>query len=233
MNPAYTEFDHGITGIDAQFVRPGLAAIHLVEERGRAAFVDTGTNHSFPHVLEAMKAKGVAPDDVVYVIVTHVHLDHAGGARPGVLQAFRNARLVVHPRGARHMIDPSKLVAGATAVYGASEVARNYGEIVPVDPARVIEAPDDFTLDLAGRRLRFLDTPGHARHHFCVWDEASRSLFSGDTFGISYREFDVGGREFAFPACTPVQFDPDAAHASIARIAALGRRRCTSPISTG
>lgn len=220
MHAQTIEFDHGITAVDSLFIRPGLAAIHLIEENGQAAFIDTGINHSVPHVLEVMKRRGIAPNDVAYVIVTHVHLDHAGGAGQMML-AFPNAKLVAHPRGARHMIDPSKLVAGASAVYGAEEVRKTYGEIIPVAADRVIEAPDNFALDLAGRTLRFLDTPGHARHHFCVWDETSRSVFSGDTFGISYREFDVDGREFIFPTCTPVQFDPGAAHASIDRIVAL------------
>lgn len=220
MNTLIQDFGQGISAIDSLFIRPGLAAIHMVVEKGQAAFIDTGTNFSVPHALRAMKQKGIATEDVAYVIVTHVHLDHAGGAGR-MMELFPNARLVAHPRGARHMIDPSKLVAGASAVYGEEAVRETYGEIVPVPAERVIEAPDNFQLDLNGRALTFLDTPGHARHHFCIWDEQSRSVFTGDTFGISYREFDVGGREFIFPTCTPVQFEPMAAHASIDRIVAL------------
>ena len=224
MNAQFQDFSHGITAIDSLFVRPRLAAIHLIEEGGQAAIIDTGTNYSLPHVLEVLNAKGLSPQDVAHVIVTHVHLDHAGAAGL-MLQQFPNARLVVHPRGARHMIDPAKLVAGACAVYGEAAVRQTYGEIIPVATERVLEAPDNFELDFNGRKLLFLDTPGHARHHFCIWDERSRSLFSGDTFGISYREFDVAGREFIFPTCTPVQFEPDAAHASIDRIMAMEPRQ--------
>ncbi len=220
MNTQFQDFDHGITAIDSGFIRPGLAAIHLIVENGQAAFIDTGTNYSVPYVEEVLKLKGIAAADIAYVIVTHVHLDHAGGAGR-MMQLFPNARLVAHPRGARHMIDPSRLVAGASAVYGAQEVWNTYGEIIPVAAERVIEAPDNFQIELNGRKLAFLDTPGHARHHFCIWDEHSRALFSGDTFGISYREFDVEGREFIFPTCTPVQFEPEAAHASIERIMSL------------
>lgn len=220
MNPLFQDFEHGITAIDSLFVRPGLAAIHLLIEQGQAAIIDTGTNFSVPHVLEILHGKGLAPQSVAYVIVTHVHLDHAGGAGR-MMQLFPNARLVVHPRGARHMIDPARLVAGATAVYGEAVVKKTYGEIIPVPAGRVIEAPDNFEILLHGRSLRFLDTPGHARHHFCIWDETSHSAFTGDTFGISYREFDVAGREFIFPTCTPVQFEPEAAHQSIDRIMAL------------
>lgn len=220
MSTLFQDFEHGITTIDSRFVRPGLAAIHLLVEKGHAAIIDTGTNFSAPCVLKILHDKGLAPQNIAYVIVTHVHLDHAGGAGR-MMQLFPNAQLVVHPRGARHMIDPARLVAGAAAVYGEAAVKRTYGEIIPVPAGRVIEAPDNFELSLQGRKLRFLDTPGHARHHFCIWDEASRSAFTGDTFGISYREFDVAGREFIFPTCTPVQFEPEAAHASIDRIMAL------------
>ena len=161
-----------------------------------------------------MRRKNLRPENIAYVIVTHVHLDHAGGAGE-MVRFFPEAMLVVHPRGARHMIDPSRLVAGSLAVYGEEAFRRSYGEVVPVPAERVIEAPHEFTLELNGRKLLFLDTPGHARHHFCILDERSGGVFTGDAFGISYREFDVDGREFVFPATTPVQFEPGAAHDSI------------------
>src|SRR5690606_20245617 len=145
-------------------------------------------------VMEALQARGLAAEDVAYVCVTHVHLDHAGGAG-ALMHRLPCARLVVHPRGARHMADPSRLVASARAVYGEVEFARIYGDIRAVDAARIVEAPDGLVLELNSRPLRFLDTPGHARHHYCIFDEVSRSFFTGDTFGLSYREFDVDGME--------------------------------------
>ena len=214
MTANFQDFDDGITTIDALYVRPGLAAIHLLVEGGRVAIIDTGTNFSVPGVLEVLRRKNMHPENIDYVIVTHVHLDHAGGAGE-MMRLFPNARLVAHPRGARHMIDPARLVAGSIAVYGEEKFRLAYGEIVPVPAQRVIEAPHEFTLQLNGRTLLFLDTPGHARHHFSIFDEKSRSFFTGDTFGLSYREFDVDGREFILPATTPVQFEPEAAHASI------------------
>jgi len=210
-------FEHAITAIDTGFFRPQFDASHLIVHNSRAAFIDVGTNYSIPRLLEALAAKGIGIDAVDWVILTHVHLDHAGGAGLA-MQQFPNAKLVVHPRGARHMIDPSALIAGATAVYGAEEIARSYGTLLPVPAERVVEAPDGHVVDLAGRPLLCLDTPGHARHHISIYDATSRAFFTGDTFGLSYREFDTDKGAFILPTSTPVQFEPDALKASIARM---------------
>jgi glyoxylase-like metal-dependent hydrolase (beta-lactamase superfamily II) len=215
--PAVEDLGHGITAIDTGYVRPRFDASHLVVEHGRAAFVDVGTGFSAPGLLAVLEAKGLPPEAVDYVIVTHVHLDHAGGAGE-MMRRLPQARLVVHPRGARHMVDPSKLWAGASAVFGAEFVARSYGTPVPVDASRIVEAPEGLTLELGGRPLRFLDTPGHARHHVCVWDEASRFMFTGDTFGLSYRELESARGAFILPTTTPVQFEPEPLLASVDRL---------------
>ena len=214
------DYPHGITAIDSGYVRPHLDAIHIVIEKGRVAVVDSGTNDSIPFVLETLAAKGLGPDAIDFVLLTHVHLDHAGGA--GLLmQRAPNAKLVVHPRGTRHMVDPSKLMAATREVYGVEAARAMYGDIVPVPRERVIEATDGYSVELAGRTFTFYDTPGHARHHNCIRDGATGHLFTGDMFGLSYRELDRDGWQFIFPATTPSQFDPDAFHASIARMTAL------------
>lgn len=211
--------DHGIHVIDTGFHRPAFDASFLITERGRAAFVDTGTNHSVPRLLAALAAAGLAPDAVDFVIATHVHLDHAGGA--GLLmQQLPAARLVVHPLGAQHLIDPSRLMNSARRVYGAEEVERSYGNVVGVDAERVLRTSDDGVLELAGRTLKFLDTPGHARHHHCIWDERSRGFFTGDTFGLSYREFDTAAGTWIMPTTTPIQFEPESLRRSIQRMVA-------------
>lgn len=207
----------GITTIDTAFTRPEFAASHLIVEADRAAFVDVGTSYSTPHLLATLAAKNIPVENVDYVIVTHVHLDHAGGAGT-LMQALPNAKLVVHPRGARHMIDPSQLIAGASAVYGEEQVKKDYGDILPIDEKRVISAADGFTLSLNSRQFTFLDTPGHAKHHFCVFDERSRGFFTGDTFGISYRVFDTAKGQFIFATTSPSQFEPLAMHNSIERM---------------
>lgn len=205
--------------VDTGFVRPQFDASYLVIEAGRAAFIDSGTNHSVPRLLASLAENGLDEEAVDWVILTHIHLDHAGGA--GLLmQQLPNAKLAVHARGARHMIDPAKLIDGARAVYGDEVVARDYGTILPVAEDRLVIPEDGAVLSLAGRKLRILDTPGHARHHFCIWDETSRGWFTGDTFGLCYPEFDLPSGRFVLPTTTPVQFDPDALRQSVARLLA-------------
>lgn len=211
---------HGIHTVDAGYVRAGLAAIHVIVQDGRVALFDTGTRHSLTNVLAALAELGLGPEAVEWILASHVHLDHAGGAG-ALLARCPNARLVAHPKGARHLIDPARLIAGTMAVYGEQAFQALYGEVLPAPAERVVEAADGFEIDFHGRALRFLDTPGHARHHYCVHDSASNAIFTGDTFGISYREFDVDGRAFIFPTTTPVQFEPEALHASIERLMAL------------
>lgn len=216
----WRDYGNGIVAFDAGYVRPILAAIHMVVEEGRVAFIDTGSNDALPNALAALGKLGLDASAVDYVILTHIHLDHAGGAG-SLMQAFPNARLVVHPRGARHMAEPSKLVAGVTAVYGAEYVARIYGDILQIPAERIDEAPDGHVISLKGRELLCLDTPGHARHHICIVDKKAGAIFTGDMFGLSYRELDVEGRQFIFPTTTPTQFEPEEMRASINRLLAL------------
>jgi glyoxylase-like metal-dependent hydrolase (beta-lactamase superfamily II) len=224
-SPPFVEpLAHGVYVIDTGFVRPRFDASHLIVEQGRAAFVDTGTNHAVPRLLEALESLHLARDAVDYVIATHVHLDHAGGAG-ALLQHLPSARLVVHPLGARHLVDPSRLMASARTVYGDAEVARSYGELVGVPAGRVIETHDGMALGLAGRALQFIHTPGHARHHHCIWDERSRGLFTGDTLGVAYPEFASERGAWLIPATPPTQFDPGALRASVQRLLAFDPER--------
>jgi glyoxylase-like metal-dependent hydrolase (beta-lactamase superfamily II) len=208
---------HDISVVDTGFVRELFDASHLIVANGRGAFVDTGTNNSVPRLLASLALQGLAPEDVDYVILTHVHLDHAGGA--GLLMRhLPNAKLVVQSRGARHMIDPAKLMEGVRAVYGDEITARDYGELVPVPAERVITPADGAMIELGGRALRCIETPGHALHHICIWDEASRGWFTGDTFGLCYPALATAQGAQVIPATAPVQFDPQALHASVRRM---------------
>lgn len=223
--PSLLEFAHGITAIDTNYVRPLLDASHLIVRDGCAAFVDTGTTYSVPHLLATLARKGIAREAVEYVLLTHVHLDHAGGAG-ALMQQLPNATVLVHPRGAAHLVDPEKLIAGTKAVYGAAAFARLYGDIPPIAAHRVVSVADDTRIHLGRSELQLIHTPGHALHHYSIVDRDSDSVFTGDTFGISYRIFDSARGPFIFPATTPVHFDPEQAHASLERIMSCGPQAC-------
>lgn len=210
----FTDLGHGITCIDTLQHRAGLAACYLIEDHGELALVDTGHSLCAPRILNWLNQRGFSVGQIKYIFPTHVHLDHAGGA--GTLMAqLPNATLVMHPRGARHMIDPSQLIAGASAVYGEQGLKEQFGDIMPVAAERVISIEDGQTFQLGKRQLLLRDTPGHAKHHYAVWDATSQGWFTGDTFGISYRQTDAdqcSSRQphYLIPTSTPIQFDPDA-----------------------
>lgn len=211
------DLGYGITCIDANYMRPGVASFYLLQAGEDCALVETGTVHSFPLLQHLMEARGIRPEQVRYVIPTHVHLDHAGGA--GLMMArFPRATCLAHPRGARHLVDPARLVAGARAVYGDEPFERLYGDVMPVAESRMRVVEDGDGVELGGRRLEIRHTPGHADHHFCVWDETSRGWFTGDVFGISYPWFRTKGGDYAMPSTTPNQFRPEALCDSLALI---------------
>ncbi len=219
LPPFVEALPHGVFAIDTGFERDRFDASYLILHGGRAAFVDTGTHFAVPRLLATLDALGVPHSAVDFIIPTHVHLDHAGGV--GTLAAaLPAAEVVVHPRGARHMVDPQALWEGALAVYGAAEMERSYGTLTPVPAERVRSSADGMALSLAGRELRFADTPGHAKHHHCIWDTVSRGWFTGDTFGLSYREFDTERGPWILPTSTPVQFEPERLRESVLRLQA-------------
>jgi glyoxylase-like metal-dependent hydrolase (beta-lactamase superfamily II) len=209
-----------ITPVDTHYVRPRMDASHLLESGGRAAFVDTGTDHSIPHLLAALAAAGLSPECVDFILLTHIHLDHAGGAG-GLARVLPHATVVVHPRGAAHLRDPAKLIAATRTVYGDANFERLYGKIEAVPAERLLAVEDGHRLTLGAQELELIHTPGHALHHLCIVDRASGVVFAGDTFGVSYRELDTEAGEFILATTTPSQFDPAQLHASIDRILAL------------
>jgi glyoxylase-like metal-dependent hydrolase (beta-lactamase superfamily II) len=208
---------HGITAVDAEYLYPGHAAAHIIEDHGRAAFVDVGTNFSVPYLLAALEQLNIPRAAVDYLLLTHVHLDHAGGAG-ALLRELPHARALVHPRGAPHMLDPTRLIAGSKVVYGEERFARLYGKLVPIPPERLTVVADGERVRLGERTLQLLHTPGHALHHYVVVDQAHASIFAGDTFGISYRSLDSARGAFIFPTTPPTQFDPQQHIASIDRM---------------
>ncbi|MBR4401446.1 MAG: MBL fold metallo-hydrolase [Synergistes sp.] len=220
-----TDCGNGIYCIDAHYRGDEIAAVFLLVSQGRAALIETANNASVRCTLAAMERLGVDREDADFVCVTHVHLDHAGGA--GLyMQEFPNAKLVLHPRGARHMADPSRLMESVRAVYGRTETERLYGELVPVPQERMITPGDGERLTFGNMTLRCINAPGHAEHQMVFFEESTRSLFAGDAFGISYPWMkDESGRRWAFPSSSPVQFSPEAMASTIDRIMSLSPAR--------
>jgi glyoxylase-like metal-dependent hydrolase (beta-lactamase superfamily II) len=223
LQPRLTHYADGITAVDIEYVRPGMAAAHIIEQDGRAAFVDTGTTHSVPYLLAALDELHIEPAAVDFVFLTHVHLDHAGGAG-ALIQALPNARAVLHPRGAAHLVDPAKLIAAVKVVYGEAAYRQLYGELVPLPKERILVTQDLERMSLAGRQLEIVHTPGHALHHQVIVDLQHSGIFSGDTFGLSYREMDTANGAFIVPTTSPSQFDPEQLLQSVDRLSAYAPR---------
>ena len=211
----------GVVTIDSEYTgHPRFAAAFLLREGDEAAFVETNTANAVPRLLETLGSQGLEPQQVRYVIITHVHLDHAGGAS-ALMEACPNATLLAHPRAAKHAIDPAKLVASAKAVYGEEAFTQMYGTIGPIDAGRVQALDDEATVAWGGRTLRFLHTRGHANHHFCVVDDRTSSVFTGDAFGLVYPDLQDAGL-WALPSTSPTDFDASEAKASLDRIVGTG-----------
>ncbi|HNR89085.1 MAG TPA: MBL fold metallo-hydrolase [Spirochaetota bacterium] len=211
----------GVVTIDCGYLHPEFAAAYLITEGDRAAFIDNNTRFAVPRLLDALAGAGRKPEEVEYIIVTHVHLDHAGGTAE-LARLCPNAIVLAHPRAARHIIDPSRLVAGSRAVYGDETFARRYGDIEPVDATRVRSMDDGAEIALGARALRFIHTAGHAKHHMCIYDAGSNAVFTGDAFGLAYPVLQTGNEPFVFPSTSPSDFDPAEARDSIERIAGTG-----------
>lgn len=184
----------------------------LVEDE--LTIIETSASPSIPYLLQGLKDLQLSPEDIKYIIVTHIHLDHAGGA--GLfLSHCPNAKIVVHPKGARHLADPSRLIAGAQAVYG-EKFSELFEPILPIPSDSIIIMNDQDQLQIGSQcMLTFYDSPGHANHHFSIYHPTSNGMFTGDTVGVSYPQLLGDGIEFYLPTTSPNQFDPDKMRSSI------------------
>ncbi len=215
---------NSVVTVDCNYMMPQFAAAYLIVECDRAAFVDNNTAFAVPLLIDALEARGLRPEQVEYAIITHLHLDHAGGTS-ALLDRCPNAVVIAHPRAERHLIDPSRLVAGAKAIYGEAVFNATYGTIEPVDPARVRTVQDGETIEFGDRTFTFMHVLGHARHHICIHDSGSDAVFTGDAFGEAYPFLQRGTKPFVEYCCAPPHFDPDEARSSVRRIVATGADR--------
>lgn len=209
--------------IDCCYLFPQFAASFLIREQEKGIFVENNTAHSIPILLDALKNENISPKNIEYLIVTHVHLDHAGGTST-LLKACPHAKVICHPRAAPHIVDPTKLINSARAVYGHEEYEKLYGQIDPIHPDRVKTVQDGESLQFGSRTLSFFHTRGHANHHICILDSTSEAVFTGDSFGIAYPALQMNGL-FIFPSTSPTDFDPVEAKKSINKLIHLNPKR--------
>ena len=207
------DFDMGLTERTGTYV--------IKEEE--LTIVETGPSSSVKHVKKGILDLGYSLDEVKYIIVTHIHLDHAGGAGL-LLQSCPNAKVVVHPKGARHLANPERLIASARAVYG-SKFDEFFNPIVPIPEDRLLIKAEGETLQIGTDcALTFLDTPGHANHHFSIYDPVSNGMFVGDTVGVRYEQLAKDGVDLVLPSTSPNQFDPEAMLNAIERFQSMKLR---------
>ncbi len=209
--------------IDSQYAGlDSVASVYIVKEGSHAVLVETNTTHAVPHILERMESLSIPKTNLDYVIVTHVHLDHAGGTW-AVLEACPNAIVLAHPKTAKHLINPELLIKSSKKVYGDEIFDSLYGEIRPIPKDRVRVMEDGESLAWMGHIFQFIYTKGHANHHFCIYDSQLDGIFTGDSFGISYPHLE-NGKRFIFPTTTPTDFDPDEAILSLQKILNTGAK---------
>jgi glyoxylase-like metal-dependent hydrolase (beta-lactamase superfamily II) len=211
------EVASGITAIDTFMAgRERYTAAYLLAA-DQPTLIETGPGTSLEPVDRALAHLGIAPDALAHIVVTHIHLDHAGGVG-GLATRYPRATIWVHERGARHLADPTRLVASATRIYGEERMAALFGPVepVPADRLRVLE--DEADLPIGGRSLRALDTPGHASHHLALVDSETGVVFTGDALGIH-----VPNLPILRPATPPPDFDLERAVSSIERIRSAAR----------
>jgi glyoxylase-like metal-dependent hydrolase (beta-lactamase superfamily II) len=215
---AVRELGPGIWQIDLGFQdRREIIAAYLLQHGSELALIETGPASTVEQLRTGLASLGLSPEDISTIAVTHIHLDHAGAA--GVLARMSpRVRVHVHPFGAPHLIDPSKLVASATRIYG-DQMQTLWGEIAPIPADQVVPLDDGSTIEVAGRSLRVIFTPGHAWHHVALHDPDSGFLFTGDAAGIR-----MPGDGYICPPTPPPDLDPEAWSESLRKLQALDAR---------
>jgi len=206
-----TEVADNIYSIDVEMWTSEYTSAYLVVG-DRIALIETGLSTSSGKILEGIKQLGFRYENIDFIIVTHIHLDHAGGAGV-VAKKLSSAKVVVHKDGAKHLIDPSRLIHSATKALG--EFGKTYGldKIVPVAQSRVEPVDEGSIIDLGSRKLEVLWTPGHAPHHICLYDDRSRGMFVGDAVGLYYPHEDL-----LKPTTPPPDFDVEVVIETIERL---------------
>lgn len=201
--------------LDTRYLdEPGIIASYLLTGRHGAALIDVGSGATLNTLLRAIQEAGVDPGAIGHLVLTHIHLDHAGAAG-ALLRSCPRARVYVHPRGAPHLVDPSKLLASAARIYGA-DMDRLWGTMEPVPRDRLTVLADGDELRVGERAFHAVYTPGHAVHHIAYHDGEHAALFAGDVAGVRLEDVPV-----VRPPTPPPDLQLEDWYASIARIEAL------------
>ncbi len=203
--------------IDNHYIQENFACSYLLKEKDRALFIDNGTNSNISILLDVLKQNGYSKEQVEYLVITHIHLDHAG-ATSGLIEHFPNAKILAHPKASPHLINPKRIIEGASSVYGKENFSKMYGEIKEIPESKVISMKDEEEILFGDRKLKFYFTKGHANHHFVIHDFGTNSIFTGDSFGVSYPIMKSQKNFLIFPTTTPTDFDSKEAILSIEKI---------------
>jgi glyoxylase-like metal-dependent hydrolase (beta-lactamase superfamily II) len=210
-----TPLADGLWMIDLGFQnREGVIAAYLIREGDSLALIETGPTTTLPRLVAGIRAAGFEPADLRQILVTHIHLDHSGGA--GVLLRQTPEAIVrVHPIGAPHLIDPARLLASATRLYG-DRMEALWGEVAPIPAERIEPLEDAMPFAVGGRLLTAIYTPGHASHHVTYWDPETSIAFTGDVGGVR-----MAGTSYVCPPAPPPELDPEAWAVSVDKMRAL------------
>ena len=212
--------NYNIFTIDIGLFRPRAVAVYLIIQKGEVTIIDTGAPDSASIITTELSRHGVKSEQVKNIVITHLHLDHAGGASQ-LLLAYPQARLYCHPLARRHLANPERLIRGTRQVYGERRYEKYFSGVEAISSDRIITVSDNERLELNGRQLLFLHTPGHAPHHVCIYDTLSRGLFCGDAVGVIYDEFRLHTDSLVFPATTPPEFDLEASCQTVEKVVNL------------
>ena len=206
-----SEIADSIYSIDVEMWTFEYTSVYLVVG-DRIALIETGLSSSSGKILEGIKQLGFRYENIDFIIVTHIHLDHAGGAGV-VAKELSSAKVVVHKDGAKHLINPSRLIHSSTKALGEFSKTYDLDKIVPVTQSRVEPVDEGNIIDLGSRKLEVLWTPGHAPHHICLYDDRSKGMFVGDAVGIYYPREDL-----LKPTTPPPDFDVEVVIETIERL---------------
>jgi glyoxylase-like metal-dependent hydrolase (beta-lactamase superfamily II) len=215
--------DSSVITIDCHYLKPRFAAAFLLIEKGRALFIENNTSHALPHLLESLDSHHISRENVDYLIVTHAHLDHAGGTS-ALLKQCPNAKVLAHPKAAKTLANPNRLIQSARKVYGHELFTKLYGDIDPIPQSKIHAVQDGEILNWGTRALTFFYTLGHASHHVCIYDSKSEGVFTGDAFGLCYPDLQAQGL-FIFPSTSPIDYDPIEAKKSVEKICSFKLKR--------